>query len=89
MGKNFGNPNINTKLSMLIEESASFIRRYIDDLQMHKQRQEVLEQIVQGAEGLHTPGEVYRPFSSFAPVIPIEQASGNEPSLQLLIKGRQ
>ncbi|MCU0425438.1 MAG: hypothetical protein MUF71_07410 [Candidatus Kapabacteria bacterium] len=85
----FQNPNVNAKLDVLINESAGFIRRYIDELQGHRERQAVLDQIAHGIEGFKTPGEVYRPFSQFSPVVPIAQASGGESSTQLLIKGRQ
>ena len=85
----FKNQTVDTKLDFLINESAGFIRRYIDELQGHKERQAVLDQIAHGIEGFKSPGEVYRPFSKFAPVEPIAQASGNESSSQLLIKGRQ
>jgi hypothetical protein len=81
------NESVNSKLNFLIDESASFIRRYIDELQGHKVRQATLEQIAKGVEGLTTPGEVYRPFSKFSPVEPIAKAGGH--SSELLIKGRQ
>lgn len=83
------NESVNTKLDVLINESAGFIRRYIDELQGHKERQAVLDIVTRGIEGFKSPGEVYRPFSRFAPVEPIAQASGGESSSQLLIKGRQ
>jgi hypothetical protein len=81
------NESVNRKLNFLIDESASFIRRYIDELQGHKVRQTALEKIADGVEGLTTPGEVYRPFSKFSPAEPIAKAGGH--SSELLIKGRQ
>ncbi len=83
----FKNSNVNTKLNFLIDESASFIRRYMEELQGHKVRQASLEQLAKGADGFATPGEVYRPFSKFSPVEPIAKAGGH--SSELLIKGRQ
>jgi hypothetical protein len=83
----FQNSNVNNKLNFLIDESASFIRRYIEELQGHKVRQATLDQIAAGVDGFITPGEVYRPFSKFSPVEPIAKAGGQ--SSELLIKGRQ
>jgi hypothetical protein len=87
------NKNVSAKIDALINESADFIRRYMQDLQSHRDRQAVFEQITQSApqgDGeFKTPGDVYRPFSPFAPIEPIAQASGGESSSQLLIKGRQ
>ena len=83
------NNKVSAKIDVLINESADFIRRYMQELQSHRDRQAVFEQITQGAGEFKTPGDVYRPFSPFAPVEPIAQASGGDSSSQLLIKGRQ
>lgn len=87
----FQSSDVNKKLNFLIDESASFIRRYMEELQGHKVRQATLEQIASGAEGFVTPGEVYRPFSKFSPVEPIASAASKTggQSSELLIKGRQ
>jgi hypothetical protein len=82
-----GNSIVNQKLNLLIEESASFVRRYVEELSAHKVRQQTLDNIAQGIEGFKSPGDVYRPFSKFAPVEPI--AKTNAQSSELLIKGRQ
>jgi hypothetical protein len=86
-----GNSIVNNKLNLLIEESASFVRRYVEELAGHKVRQRALDTIAEGVEGFKSPGDVYRPFSKFAPLEPIASASAmaNAQSSELLIKGRQ